>query len=465
MSGSTFVVRVPDSIRNECEWLLRIVFKDFLGLKLCLETTNSSCLVVEHSGDGKSIEMAVDGLLEANDQWLRRDSILAYRQLPLDTFGKIPAEIEKCFGDSKNVITIDSPRQPSVSRAGNVLRVDCDLLSTLFFIQSRYEECVPNSPSDIHGRFPGSKCSHQAYLVRPVADEIKWLIWGLFSTVWPQLPRPRREYRVVPSHDIDNPSIYAKGSPFRSSIGLMRRGSLAAGARTIFGYLCKQAAYPYDGYDNLDWIMDQSEDRGLQSTFFYIPEVTHDQYDPKDVNETPQVREQWKRILSRGHALGVHPGYETMASAEWMARAMTRMQALRETSGLEFRVAGSRQHGLRWQTPKTARMLESFGVAYDSTLGYADRIGFRAGTCLPYPFYDCVDRRTLDLEERPLILMDSSLTERAYEGKGYGQAALDHATEVKRGCQRVCGDFNILWHNIMLTSSRLRRLYTAILDN
>jgi len=65
---------------------------------------------------------------------------------------------------------------------------------------------------------------------------------------------------------------------------------------------------------------------------------------------------------------------------------------------------------------------EQAGFQYDSTLSYADRPGFRCGTCHPYPMFDPMAQRPLRLIQRPLIAMECSVIAPRYLGLGYGPA-------------------------------------------
>ena len=53
-----------------------------------------------------------------------------------------------------------------------------------------------------------------------------------------------------------------------------------------------------------------------------------------------------------------------------------------------------RQHYLRWRAPTTWQNWEDAGLDYDSTVGYADHVGFRAGTCYEYPIFNRPDAST-----------------------------------------------------------------------
>jgi hypothetical protein len=119
---------------------------------------------------------------------------------------------------------------------------------------------------------------------------------------------------------------------------------------------------------------------------------------------------------------------------------------------------GARQHFLRWENPTTWRAYEEAGLAYDASVGYSARPGFRAGTCREYPVFDLEARRELRLRERPLVLMDTPTLDQIENPEA--QIAWFQAE-----CSRVGGDFTVLWHNHWLVSARQRRLLRLALGD
>src|SRR5205807_6191871 len=92
-------------------------------------------------------------------------------------------------------------------------------------------------------------------------------------------------------------------------------------------------------------------------------------------------------LQDQGVEMGVHPGYYTFLSPDQL---LQEVQSVRTVLGKS--PVGGRQHYLRW-CPETWLHWERCGRAYDSTVGYADAIGFRAGTCIPYrPWLPALNR-------------------------------------------------------------------------
>ena len=97
-------------------------------------------------------------------------------------------------------------------------------------------------------------------------------------------------------------------------------------------------------------------------------------------------------------------------------------------------------------------------MKYDSTLGFAEEGGFRCGTCYEYPVFDIIQRKELELIERPFILMDTSyfkisnLTEEKW---------IEEISYFKNIIRKYGGEFTFIWHNSSFTDLYLNRNYLS----
>jgi len=168
----------------------------------------------------------------------------------------------------------------------NTVFYNVDLFGSLFFLISRYEEAI-SEKRDAHDRFASSASVLAKYnlLSRPIANEYIELLWSMMKSIWPKLSRKTREFRVLPSHDIDVPAANWR-APYgyvREALRALRRGKWSMGlaalsAKRTYSGLARRGDWAKDPLDTLDWIMEQSERHSLCSAFYYIPEKTS----PKD---------------------------------------------------------------------------------------------------------------------------------------------------------------------------------------
>jgi hypothetical protein len=132
-----------------------------------------------------------------------------------------------------------------------------------------------------------------------------------------------------------------------------------------------------------------------------------------------------------------------LGAGPWPAELSAEAERCRSAIGED--TIGGRQHYLRW-SPDTWLHWEQCGLAYDSTVGYADRVGFRAGTCWPYRPWLWSENRRADLLEIPLIVMDQTLVSPVYMGLPPDESVAA-VQDVLRKCANVGGVLTLLWHN------------------
>jgi len=458
--------RVSRACLAEKKYIAHILLEEFLGWDVEIEEVTDlahSELVIP--GQKGVLKIAEVFFSSAEECWLSKET------LPNN----------ELWCDDQQVVNVLSEEKIPVffgaqNADGSWWKLDCgtgelglDIFGSSFFFLSRYEEAVVDV-RDMHGRFPSSAsiASKWGILHRPVVNEYLEIFWNCVQQVWPDLERKPKSFRVLPSHDIDWPYQFLDVSWKNATWNCLRaakHGKIDAAVDWGWKYLkYRFGSLESDPNHTIRWILDQSEKRGLKSAFYYIPQQTNPELDPANYLDHSNVMSQWAMILNSGHEIGVHPGYETYRSSEAIAAAVNKIRACLHRFGCCDRQIGGRQHFLRWKTPETARYCEHAGMAYDSTLGFADHAGFRCGTCYEYTLYDVVERRPLNLMERPLIVMDCTVVDEQYMGLGLGQQAYDQMVSLKEACRRYNGDFTILWHNQRFSHSGERELYTSILD-
>ncbi|HEX5824546.1 MAG TPA: polysaccharide deacetylase family protein, partial [Candidatus Limnocylindrales bacterium] len=200
---------------------------------------------------------------------------------------------------------------------------------------------------------------------------------------------------------------------------------------------------------------------GLRSTFYFLAGNEPGEHDFRYRISDPRVLGLLRQVHDRGHEVGLHASYDSYLSPVRIAFEFDALVQACRAAGFDQATWGVRQHYLRFRNPETWAGHEAAGFEHDSTLGYADAVGFRAGTCREYPLFDVQGRRPLALRERPLIVMDATLL-------GYNALALDAATaravEIVDACRRHGGDAVVLYHNSSLPTPALRRHYVGLVD-
>jgi hypothetical protein len=346
-----------------------------------------------------------------------------------------------------------------------------DLPGLCYWLLTRQEE-LGRQGLDPHDRFPAtaSHAHRHGYLERPIVDEWLGVLGRVVQCTWPGVHLQQHTFCMRVSHDVDHPSRYG----FRRTLPalLSLANDLLQGKHFTNGQhipwnaiAARKTLHARDPYNTFAWLMDTSEAHGLRSAFYFQCGRTHPSKDVRYEPEAPAIRALLRQIHARGHEIGLHPSYGSYCDAARIAAETQRLLRVCAAEGITQPSWGGRMHYLRWRQPETLRALAAAGLAYDGTLGYADRVGFRCGTCHEYPAFDPQQMEALPIRIRPLIAMETSLFSKEYMGISAPDKVREILTSIKATCRAVAGQFTLLWHNSKLDTPSMKILYRQILGS
>ena len=321
---------------------------------------------------------------------------------------------------------------------------------------------------DQHDRFSAyfSHAYKNNYLNRPLVDEYVEILKQCMKMLWPDLKFKERKFSIHVSHDVDQVSRYQTRSNvyqyLRAIGGDLSRGYIKDLMYSPLSYFHNQENISTsDPYNTFDWLMNISEVNNLKSTFNFICGKSSKCNADYDIEDN-KIKNLIRKIHHRGHAIGLHPSYDCYQNFNLIKQELDQLKNVLQSLNINQDHITSRMHYLRWKTPDTLNHLNNAGLKKDNTLGYADHAGFRCGTCHSYPGYDLINQKPLDIQIEPLIVMDCTLFD--YMKLDYEQA-YDVAIDLKRKCQKMKGQFNILWHNSYLQHPKQKEFYQSLIQN
>jgi len=323
-----------------------------------------------------------------------------------------------------------------------------DDVAGAFFHLARVEERA--GPRDEHGRFRAE--------------------WSCLDPLDPPLERLRRKlgledrrFTVALTHDVDSPwrwtRIGTRGAAARLKQSVLR-GRLGPAMREATG-LATMPVHRVRGTDpnwRFEQIVAEERRRGATGSTFFVLAAHHDSHDGAAPETYDELRPRLVETLREtGAEVGLHGSYTAADDPGRLADEKATLEALAGP------VAGHRYHYLRGDPH---RNIAGLPFVYDTTLGFPDAVGFRAGIARPFRPWDFERDRPAAVIEVPLAAMDATLAEERYLGLAAKRAEpqllhlLDWAAE--NG-----GAFAILWHPDRfdpLTSGGWDRLYSRVLE-
>jgi hypothetical protein len=330
-----------------------------------------------------------------------------------------------------------------------------DSVASAFYHLARVEERA--GPHDEHGRFPGSATCLDP--LDPPLDRLRREL-GLEPRRW-----QGARFAVALTLDVDLVWRWTRqglrGSAARLKGDVLSRaaGPALREARALVSI----PAYKLRGTDpywSFESILSEQAQRGARSTFFVMGGHGH----PSD-GPTPERYDELRprlieTLLEHGAEVGLHGSYNAAAEP---SRLAAEAELLRDLAG---DVLGQRFHYLRIDPHRNLRLLEQLRFGYDSTLGFADRPGFRAGIAHPFRPWDFERERPLDLIEVPLAVMDATLAEEHYLGLDVEEAERQ-LLGLADWAAANGGGFSVLWHPNRFDPAEARgwdRLYFRFIE-
>jgi hypothetical protein len=464
--SEALLVRLPPGYEPERRYVTDVVLREFLGVEYRIEIEDRRNVEIGVA-DGSSRARIVlrDVLFQASERdWLGAASLpsLPLSRLKLDT---APLEARTIAGTIPVIYGVPLADGSFVAVREAEIELGLDLFGSVFFMLTRYEE-LAKPVHDAHDRFPASASLAQAagFLDRPIVNEYVEILWWALSRLWPRLPRAKREFQLRPSHDVDFPLFrIGREEAVRLALRELRRehAPWVATRRLLGSVGLRSSALDRDLYNTFAEIMDMDERAGTRGAFNFITAQTSGPIDGSYSIDDLWIRKLIRSLHERGHEIGLHPSYRTFRDGKQTLREFEALRRACDQENVDQPSFGGRQHYLRWENPTTWQNWEDAGLAYDSSLSFADRAGFRCGVCYEYPTFNLRTRRLLKLRERPLVVMDASLLE--YERLSFDRV-VERLLELKRRCRLFDGEFTLLWHNDRLLSRVARRAYERALS-
>ena len=462
----TLIVEAPSGYPDERRYVIDVVLREWLGIDYSLRLTGVPGLVVIRAAhETRHRQLTLPDVLFATtlDDWLvaRSLPVTPIRYARIDSVAPFRRRVG--FSDENGTLPIlyadSTPSQAGES--GAAIHLGIDIFGSVFFLLSRYEEVVTRT-RDKHGRFPASASVTSAFLERPLADEYVELLWAAIAHLWPDIRRRESAFRLWLTHDVDEPWATV-GRPLRTVAHavagdlLKRHDPGLAARRTRSLVRARSGPVDDDPFDTFDFLMTISERHGLSSAFFFMSGAPGGMDGTYRLSDKP-IRSLLRSVHERGHEVGLHATYDSYRSETKIRAEIAALRDACHDIGFDQPRWGIRQHYLRIDTTETWASQESAGLDYDTSLGYADRPGFRAGTCREFPVFDLLRRQRIELRERPLLVMDSTLF--SYMDLDVDAAAA-HSKQIVDRCRRYGGEAVILYHNTSVATASFRAHYAA----
>ncbi len=319
-----------------------------------------------------------------------------------------------------------------------------DVFAMAFYFLSRYEEFQPFE-SDNHGRF-GFKNSIESQWETPSAPHVDIAFFHFLSAIHAEHLISRAN--VVATFDIDI-AFQFKGRTLKRQIASMLRFPhlLLKRIAVLFG--------AEDAFDPSTTVVRFVKNKNVEHRIFWLCSKRVKGVN-RQVNRNYAPFQNQLRAISKGHPIGLHPSFSLHPKETWQEEKQWLETVTEQT------IEHSRQHFVHLLLPDTYHGLQKMNITDDWSMGYADNVGFRAGTAYNYQWFDLSRNSATDLVIHPFCIMD--VTAKHYLGLNPDKA-IELGQTLKEMVFLFGGNFTFIAHNESLSQQMGWKDWLPVFDN
>lgn len=439
-----FVADVPDTYKPKAGFALKTMLSAFFRYEelqltgvLAAEQSPDDCIRIYYGPDARaksgqfdcSILMAEDAPAFFEQEGVRKASDVFYPR-------KYP-ELPVLFGRGE---------EASSDKPANL--ITWDVVASAFYFLSDWEGMLPGRPRDAHGRLPfkGSLMQQLDLAGRAVVNEYADILAGCITSSKSLDIKPKayggHAFAACITHDLDRiqkryPGTYVRELfeiPVLNPHGYSAETRLRRFRKTIADLL-----QPGDGYErSILGMFALEQELGIRPTVLVKSILHKHKNDAADYLSYPLFSSILESVKKLGGELGLHASYEAGYLEPLFHEECRKLEAR-----IAAPVRSHRFHYLRYEPTRLTRLLASAGILTDSSVGWAERTGFRTGFTHPYFLYDLKRNAAGPVLEIPLPMMEMHLLHRMALSP---EQALKHACLqvelVKKHGGVLCWDFH-----------------------
>ena len=316
-----------------------------------------------------------------------------------------------------------------------IWKINFDIIAASFYFLSGWQEYTSKEKDSI-GRFPYEESIQRKLdiieipVVNYYFDILKTVIEKAYSVSLNSHDWKKHEFAACITHDIDK----CNSAWLEGSFSELKKGKILSPIKLVFKrFFCKDAWFNFDKINEIEKKFNTS------SSFYFLPYnkkrngLANADYDVKN----KKIKKEIEKIIKNGSEAGIHGSVGTHNNFDDFKKDLLK---------LDRKITGNRFHFLQFEINKTPQILEKAGIKYDSTLYFAEHIGFRNSFCHPFYLFDIENDRATDVLEIPLNVMDGTLAMEKYMKVGRDEA-VEKVFKLIQEIKKFNGCFTLLWHN------------------
>lgn len=332
-----------------------------------------------------------------------------------------------------------------------------DIFAASFYLLCRYEEYLPHV-KDEYGRFTATEslAFKTGFLNQPVVDIWAYKLKEVLQEQFKDFEFPEKKYSVQPIIDVPM-AYYFKQKGLLRAIGGTLNDLMRFKLKRFYHRYLVLAGFKRDPYDTFKWIINKQKTSKFKFIVFFLI-GDYSTYD-KNINVNRKKFVTLIKSMADYCRVGLKASFFALHDFEILKKEKKKLESI-----VNYELEASRNSFSKINLPESYRNLVQLEINEDYTMGYFNHVGFRAGTCTPFFFYDLDYEIQTPLSIHPFHCIDYALLKK--------HSFLDKKEEVQRLLQQVRqvnGIFTPLFHNYTFGDEPrwkgFRDLFTLILES
>jgi hypothetical protein len=294
------------------------------------------------------------------------------------------------------------------------------------------------------------------FLNQPVVDIWAYKLQSVLRKRFDDYKFPERRYKIQPVIDIPTAYYFRQKGLLRTVGGTLHDLSRFT-LRQVYERYLVVMGLKRDPYDSFKWFITKQK----QSSFKFMVLFLIGDFSTYDKNINTNKKQFVSLIKSVADYcdVGIKASYFSLDDKSILKKEKLKMESITNTDLKAVRHSFSKLN-----LPTSYRNLVELEIHQDFTMGYIDTLGFRAGTCTPFQFYDLDYEVQTPLQINPYHCLDFALLKY--------QSELDkteHLQKLMNQVKAVNGTFTPIFHNYTFSDldrwKGYRSLFNLILES
>lgn len=332
-----------------------------------------------------------------------------------------------------------------------------DIFAAAFYILSRYEEYLPQVRDD-YGRFMATEsiAYKHGFLHQPVVDIWAYKFKAQLQKQFPDFEFPKKTYGIKPIIDVPCAYNFRLKGVMRTIGGIMK-DVFSFKLKTLYNRFVVLLGFKHDPFDTYKYILNKQKQTKFKFLFFFLV-GGYSTYDKGTNANNKEFKSLIKHVADYCH-VGLKASYFAIENSVVLKKEKQQMESIINAS-----LVASRQSYSKLNFPESYRNLVELEIKEDYTMGYVNQVGFRAGSCTPFLFYDLDYETQTPLKINSYHIMDYALLKQ--------KSLLDKKkvlNEIITEIKQVNGEFISVFHNYTFSGiprwNGFKELFNNILES